>query len=72
MGTRGTEVDVGKILRLTHAVSPDCSSLEMNYKCLVRWYRTPDKLHQFQKETFAGGDVQKLELCSTFGGHAQK
>lgn len=50
MGTGGMKVDVCKILRLTHAISPDCSSLEMNYKCLARRYRTPDKLHQFQRE----------------------
>lgn len=74
MGTGDMGVDVCKILRLTHATSSDCSSTEINYKCLARWYITPDKLHQYQRDAliYAGGDVWKLELCPIYGGHALK
>lgn len=34
---------MGRILRLVHSSAVNTNTVEINYKCLTRWYITPDK-----------------------------
>lgn len=38
------------ILNATHKTAVDMRMMEINYKCLSRWYATPDKINKFQLE----------------------
>lgn len=52
----GTLVELNtikKIMNLTHSSAIDVKTTEMNYKCLVRWYITPERASKFQKESSA-------------------
>ena len=74
LATGDIEKDFGKILKMTHITSTNCGLIEMNFKCLSRWYITPDIAHRFQGETSdsVGGVVRNPEPCHTFGGRAPK
>lgn len=50
LGKQGKDLDVGKILKLAHTTAIESNTIEMNYKCLARWYITPNKAHKSQKE----------------------
>lgn len=39
---------VSKILRAGHGFAMDINTIEMNCKCLLRWYITPDKAQKYQ------------------------
>lgn len=41
---------IAKILNLTHSSAIDIRKVEMNYKCLTRWYATSDKLSKYHLE----------------------
>lgn len=48
LGTTRDKKFIGKILNLAHASAVDSRTAEMNYKCLVRWYSTPEKISNFK------------------------
>lgn len=53
-GFGDTELNtIKKILNLTHSSAIDTKTALMNYKCLERWYVTPDRARKYQKETSA-------------------
>lgn len=51
LGTRVNDLEVRKILRMVRTMSVDSNTIEINYKCLARWYITPDKAHKCQSKT---------------------
>lgn len=60
-----------KIWKLIHCVSVDSRMTEINYKCLARWYATPDKLSSNRiSQRTVGEDVRYQELWHTYGGIA--
>lgn len=53
LGTTHDKKFIGKILDLAHASAVDSRTAEMNYKCLVRWYSTPEIISKFKNSTSA-------------------
>lgn len=47
---RVTDPEAWQILKIMSATSVNCKILELNFKCLVRMYMTPDREHKCQKE----------------------
>lgn len=45
------EPEIGKLLKRIHATTVNYKRLELNYKCLARWYITPDRAHKYLSET---------------------
>lgn len=50
LGSRRNKDTMHKIMKLTHSSVVNLKMVEMNYKCLARWYTTPDKTSIFQPE----------------------
>lgn len=50
LGTRRTEQQVKNIFKMVYNNAIDNNTIEINYKCLSRWYITPDIAHKYQKE----------------------
>lgn len=50
LGTQVKDVEIRQLLRRVHSTSINSNMLELNYKCLARWYMTPDKAYKFQTE----------------------
>lgn len=48
LGARVNEQQLGKILQMVHSSAVDSNTMEINYKCLSRWYMPPDKMHKYQ------------------------
>lgn len=48
IGQRGKNQEVGKILILVHGSLVNIGMMEINYKCLTWWYRTPDIVGMYQ------------------------
>lgn len=44
------EPEIWQILRRVNATSVNCKMLELNHKCLARWYITPDRAPKYQSE----------------------
>lgn len=53
MGTQKDLSTIRKILDLAQSSAVDIKTAEMNYKCLVRWYATPDRTSKYQKGKLA-------------------
>lgn len=51
LGIQLKKPDFRQLLRRVHATSVNCNMLELNYKCLARWYITPHRAHKYQSET---------------------
>lgn len=51
MGTQVKDLEIRQLLRRVCATSVNSNMIELNYKCLARWYITPDKAHKCQIET---------------------
>lgn len=48
LGTHIDKATISKILKRTHSSAVDTKTAEMHYKCLTRWYATPDKISKYQ------------------------
>lgn len=66
LGQRGKNQEIGKILKLVHGSSVNTRMMEINYKCLTRWYRTPDIVGKFQK----GLTIECWRGCNQIGSMA--
>lgn len=62
LGAPVNRAEIRQLLRRVHATSVNSNIVQLNYKCLVRWYITPDKAHKCQREktlltrVWRGGD----------------
>lgn len=50
LGSQCKKHIIEKILKLSHSSVVDTKVTETNYKCLARWYVTPDKISKFHPE----------------------
>lgn len=45
------EPEIGILLKRVHATLVNYKMSELNYKCMARWYITPDRAYKYQSET---------------------
>lgn len=57
LGSRRNKYTIDKIMKLTHSSAVDIKTIEMNFKCLARWYATPDKISGKSSECWRGCKV---------------
>ena len=50
LGSSLSTTELKQIWKRVHTSSANSKLVELNYKCLMRWYITPDKAHKFKKE----------------------
>lgn len=69
LGVRSNKVTLEKMMRLAHTSAVDSNTAEMKYKCLSRWYRTPDKVSRYQRNHHSvGGVVKSWGQWPIYGG----
>lgn len=62
LGSQLDEQQMVKVMRAVRDYATDMKTIEMNYKCLVRWYITPEKKNQNTNKInphYAGEDVNR-------------
>lgn len=74
LGKREKDQHLGEIVKMVHSTAIDSNTIEMNYKCLLRWYIRPDETHNIKTgyRGFAGVGATLWEPWPTNGGHVQK
>lgn len=50
LGVPLEENAIGNITKATHSTATDIKMIDTNYKCLSRWYATPEKMYKYQPD----------------------